>query len=121
MAKPTRFNWDTKGFIEILNGPRMGAVLDSVVEVALQEALAVYDAESKGQEKPPIFYRDSFFTRKRKRLAAGGAQVQTREVGNSDPQWSYVEFGLNAGNSGRIYKYAPLRRAMDALEGGAAL
>jgi len=120
-AKPTRFEWDTRGFIEILNGPRMGAALDETAAYALAVAEGVYAAENKDQGKGPIYYDENFFVRKRRRLVKGGAQVQTREIGNSDPQWVFVEFGLNAGNSGRIYKYRVFGKTMDALESGGAL
>lgn len=121
MAKPTRFGWDSSGFVEILNGPRMGAVLDEAAAFAEEAARGVYAAENKDEGKGPVYYEESFFVRKRRRLVAGGGQVQTREVGNSDPQWRFVEFGLNAGNSGRIYKYRVLGRTLDLLEAGGAL
>lgn len=119
-TKPTRFEWDQRGFIEILNGPRMGTVLDEAAAFALATAEGIYAAESRDKGTPPVFYEENFFVRKRRRLAAGGAQLQTREIGNSDPQWVFVEFGLNAGGR-RIYKYRVLGRTLDALEGGGAV
>lgn len=123
MAKAVRIEWNYDGFIEILNGPKMSEVLDTIAQFAEDTALAVYEAENKGQERGPVLYAESFFIRKVKKLAARGAQVQARQIGNSDPEWGFVEFGLWAGGSGnvrRVYKYAPLRRALDVLESGGA-
>lgn len=119
--KPTRMEWDTEGFIRIINGPKMTEVLDTYAEFALSTAEGVYASANKGEAKPPIYYEESFFVRRRSRILRGGGQAQTREIGNSDPEWVFVEFGLNAGNTGRIYKYRVFGRTMDVLESEGAV
>jgi len=91
-----------------MNGAAVGRALDEKAEEFIAVAEGVYEAQTRHSGKPPILYEESFFFRRSKRFG-----VQSRLVGNSDPEAVYVEFGLNAG--GKTYRYRVLGKTLDIL------
>lgn len=110
--------WNMAGLNRCLASEDTFVVLERKAHTFIALAKGIYDIRSKHHPSPPVFYSQSFYTERH--MVAGKALVV---AGNKDPQWVFVEFGLNAvGKTGKVkakirrtYKYRVLGTALDAM------
>lgn len=110
---------DVKGYIKdnetgqsrILNSQAVQFLLEAKGHEAIFVAQSIFEASSRHEDTPPVFYNRSFKLRHVRR-----ALIKAVQVVNDDRTAEWVEFGAHAGGETPVLKYRILGRTFDALE-----